>query len=238
MRPSPAVRPSPAMRPCPTCARGPAVPAAGGSGRVGQRDGGDVRAGGGRPRGVLGRAGQAAQLGDRADRGAGLEQPAVREVVRRRHPERGLQRLRPARRGRPRRPGRLLLRGRARRHPRDHVRAADRRGEAGGQRADRAGGEDRGPGGDLPADDPRGGGGDAGLRPDRRPAHGRVRRLLLRRAGLADPGLRGRGRDHRRRRLPPGRPVGAQAGRRRGPGQVPGRPRTCWSSGGPARTSR
>ena len=30
--------------------------------------------------------------------------------------------LRPARRGRPRRPGGLLLRGRARRHPRDHVR--------------------------------------------------------------------------------------------------------------------
>ena len=61
------------------------------------------------------------------------------------------------------------------------------------------------PGGDLSADDPRGGGRHAGLRPDRRTAHGRLRRLLRRRAVLPDPGLRGRGRDHRRRRLPPGR---------------------------------
>ena len=58
------------------------------------------------------------------------------------------------------------------------------------------------PGRDLPADDPRGRGGDAGLRPDRRAAHRGLRRLLRRRAGHPDPGLRGRGGDHRRRRLP------------------------------------
>ncbi len=34
--------------------------------------------------------------------GAGLVEPAVREVVRRRHPQRGVQLPRPARRGRPR----------------------------------------------------------------------------------------------------------------------------------------
>ena len=45
--------------------------------------------------------------------GPRLEQPAVREVVRRRQAERRVQLRRPARRGRPRRPGRLPLRGRA-----------------------------------------------------------------------------------------------------------------------------
>ena len=102
--------------------------------------------------------------------------------------------------------------------------AADHRGQAGGQRADRARREGRRPGRDLPADDPRGGGRHAGLRPDRRPAHGGLRRLLRRRAVHPDPGLRGRGRDHRRRRLPPGCPLGAQAGRRRGTERVPRRP--------------
>ena len=60
----------------------------------------------------------------------------------------------------------------------------------------------RRPGRDLHADDPRDGRRDARLRPDRRAAHGRLRRLLRRGAGRPDPGLRRQRRRHRRRRLP------------------------------------
>ena len=72
------------------------------------------------------------------------------------------------------------------------------------------------PGRHLHADDPRDGRGHAGLRPDRRPALGGVRRLLRRRAAHAHRRRRGQGRHHRRRRVPPRRAVRAQAGRRRG----------------------
>ena len=54
--------------------------------------------------------------------GPRLEQPAVRQVVRRRQAQRRVQLRRPPRRGRPRRPGRLPLGGRARRHPHHHLR--------------------------------------------------------------------------------------------------------------------
>ena len=70
----------------------------------------------------------------------------------------------------------------------------------------------------LHADDPRGGGGDARLRPHRRPAQRRVRRLLGAVAGRPDQRCRGQGAGDRRRRLPPWRGVPAQAGRRRGGG--------------------
>ena len=64
---------------------------------------------------------------------------------------------------------------------------------------------DRRPGRDLHADDPRGRRRDAGLRAPRRPAHRGLRRLLLRRARLPARRLRGQGRHHLRRRLPPRR---------------------------------
>ena len=52
------------------------------------------------------------------------------------------------------------------------------RGQQGGQRAQGARRRDRRPGRDLHADDPRAADRDARLRPDRRAAHGRLRRLL------------------------------------------------------------
>ncbi len=120
--------------------------------------------------------------------------PPVLQVVHGRQAQRGVQLRRPPRRGGPRGQGRDPLGRRARgRHPRHHLCAAQGRGVAGGQRADRAGRRGRRPGRDLHADDPRGDRRDAGLRADRRPAHGGVRRLLRRRAGLADRGLPGEG---------------------------------------------
>ena len=107
----------------------------------------------------------------------------------------------------------------------------------GGERADRAGRGRRRPGGDLPADDPRGGGRDAGLRPDRRHAQRGLRRLLRRRADQPDRGRQRQGGDHRRRRLPAGQAVGAEADRGRGGGATARRSSTCWWSAAPARTS-
>ena len=133
------------------------------------------------------------------------------------------------------------LGGRARDDTRDdHLRRAQGRGLQGGQRADRARRADRRPRRDLPADDPRDGHRDAGLRPPRRPAHGRLRRLLLRRARLPHRRLRRRRGHHLRRRLPPRRRRGAQAGGRRG--AAPSRRATAqraksWSCAAPARTS-
>ena len=79
---------------------GAALRAARRPGRERQRHGGGVRAGRGGPAGLLGRAGPAADLGHRADRDAGLVQPAVREVVRRRQAQRRVQLRRPPCRGR------------------------------------------------------------------------------------------------------------------------------------------
>ena len=73
------------------------------------------------------------------------------------------------------------------------------------------------PGQHLHADDPRAAGRDAGLRPHRRAAPRRVRRLLARRARRPHQRRRGQGAHHRRRRLPPRRrsfPLKAE--RRRG----------------------
>ena len=149
--------------------------------------------------------------------GARLGRPAVREVVRRRPHQRGVQLRRPARRGRQGRQGRAALGRRAGgRHPRHHLRRAEGPGLPGRQRPDRARRRDRRPGRDLPADDPRGRRGDAGLRAHRRTAHRGLRRLLLRGARLPRRRLRGEGDHHLRRWLPPRRAVGAQAGGRRG----------------------
>ena len=66
-------------------------------------------------------AGPPAALGQGVGPDAGLDQPAVREVVRGWPAQRGVQLPRPARRSRPRRQGRHPLGGRARRHPHHHV---------------------------------------------------------------------------------------------------------------------
>ena len=79
----------------------------------------------------------------------------------------------------------------------------------------------RRPGRDLPADDPRGDGGDARLRPHRRPALGRLRRLLGRGARLPHRRRQHQGGHHRGRRLPAGRTERAEAGRRRGARRSP-----------------
>ena len=127
--------------------------------------------------------------------------PPLRQVVRRRHPQRRRQLRRPPRRGRPGRPGGLPLGGRAGRHPDHHLRRPVGFGLPGGQRAERARRAGRRQGGHLPADDPRGRRGHAGLRPAGGAAHRGLRRLLGRRAAQPHPRLRRPLRDHRRRRL-------------------------------------
>ena len=68
---------------------------------------------------------------------------------------------------------------------------------------------------DLPADDPRGRRGDAGLRPHRRAAQRRLRRLLARRGEGAHGVCEREGAGHRRRRAPQGQDRADQVGRRR-----------------------
>ena len=69
------------------------------------------------------------------------------------------------------------------------------------------------------------------------PAHGRLRRLQRRGPGRPDPRLQGQGAGHGRRRLAPrqGRP--AQGERRRRRGRSARRSSTSWSTAGPARRS-
>ena len=184
-------------------------------------------------------AGRADRLG-RAVRGdARLVGPALREVVRRGQAQRGLQLRGPSRRGRQRRPGRPALGRRAGgRQAHAHLRRPQGRGLPGGQRPDRARRRDRRPGRDLHADDPRDGRRDAGLRPHRSAAHGGVRRLLGRRPRQPGQGLRGEGRHHRRRRLPPrcSRRPSSPPSTRRAPRPTVSSRRCSWS-GVPARTS-
>ena len=142
--------------------------------------------------------------------------PAVRQVVHRRRAQRRLQLRRPARRARPRRQGRLPLDRRARRHPDAHLRGPHARGQQGRQRAPRARRPEGRPRRDLHADDPGAADRDARLRPDRRAAHGRLRRVLRRGAVRPHQRLRGEGPDHRRRRLAARQEGRPQAPRRRG----------------------
>ena len=102
---------------------------------------------------------------------------------------------------RARRQGRLPLDRRARRHPDDHLRRPPARGLEGRERAQGARRADRRPRRDLHADDPGAADRDARLRPDRRAAHGRLRRLQRRGARRPDRGHPGQAAHHRRRRL-------------------------------------
>ena len=91
--------------------------------------------------------------------------------------------------------------------PRDHLAGCERRGSRR----------------DLHVDDARGGRGDARMRPHRRGALGRVRRVRRRGAALPDRRRAGEAGHHRRRPVPPRLGDGAQAGRRRGRRALPQR---------------
>ena len=138
----------------------------------------------------------------------------------------------------PGRQGGVPLGGRARRHPHHHLRRPPPRGAALRQRAEGPRRRQGRPRLHLHADDPRAPGRDAGLRPHRRAALGRVRRLQPRLADRPHQRRRVQGRDHRRRRLPPRRAVPAQAERRRR-ARRPRRRSSTWSScGGSTSPSR
>ena len=202
-------------------AGGRAVRAAGRVPRAGAalRPGG-LRAGGGRPGGLVDAPGdRAARLGRGADQGARRLQPALLRVVRRRQAQRLGELPRPPRRGGPRRPRRLPLARGGGRGARRHLRRAARRRAALRQRASRLRDREGRRGRHLPADDPRGRRRDAGLRADRRPPQRRLRRLLGRVGARADGVLRGEGAGHRRRRPPQGQDRADQAGRRRADGR-------------------
>ena len=164
--------------------------------------------------------------------------PAVRQVVRRRQAQRRLQLRRSPRRERPRRQGRLPLDRRARRHADDHLRRSAARGEQGGQRAARARHPDRRPGRDLHADDPGAADRDARLRPDRRAAHGRLRRLLRRGARRPHRGFPGQAGHHRGRRLAPRQAGDLKPAVDEALLQTPDRSSTCSSCDASATPSR
>ena len=138
--------------------------------------------------------------------------------------------------GRARRQGRLLLGRRAGRPPHDHLRRTARRGLPLRQRAEGTRRQARRPRRDLHADDPRTADRDARLRPDRRAAHRRLRRLLRRGAAptasttprrsvviTADGGFRR------------GRPCGAEGASRRSAGRDARRRARRSSCAAPAR---
>ena len=174
-----------------------------------------LRARRGRPRGVLGRAGRPAGLGQALGHGHDLG-PPLGEVVRGRPAQRVVQLPRPARRGRRRGQGRVLLGGRARRGAGDHLPGTPRRRLPVRERPQgprRAQGR---PSRDLPGHDPRAPGRDARVRSDRGAALGRLRWLLIGGPPRSHQRRRGQGLDHRRRWLSPRRRRAAEGQRGRG----------------------
>ena len=144
-----------------------------------------------RPRGVLGRRRDRASLWRTpADPVLDDSQSAVLPVVPRRRAEHLRERPGPPRRGRPRRPDRAGLRQPGHRHasaPTPTPSCSTRWRPSPVRCAGLGVGQGR-PGRHLPADGAGGRGGDAGLRPARRGALGRVRRVRGQRAG--GPGRR------------------------------------------------
>ena len=142
---------------------------------------------------------------------------AICEVVPGRHAQHLLQLRRSPRRGRPGREGRLLLGGRARgRAADDHVRRSPARGGPARQRAEEARRRQGHGGRDLHGHGARGPGRDARVRAPRRPAHGRLRRLLGRLAVRPSERHGLRGADHPGRGVAQGAAGAAEAERRRG----------------------
>ena len=163
----------------------------------------------------------------------------VREVVPRREAERVLQLRRPARRGRARGEGRVLLGGRAGgRPPLGHLCRSVAGGDAARERAQVARRREGHAGRDLHGDDPGAAGRDARVRAARGAAHRRLRRVLGGVALVADGGHGLRGADH------PGRGVAArddraaEGDRRRGDGRRAARCARASSSGGRAARRR
>ena len=142
------------------------------------------------PERLLVRRGAGHPLADRAVDRPRREPRAVLPVVPRRRPEHLRERARPARRRRPRRPGRADLRQPGHRHPAHvHLCRAARPGRDLRRRpVPRSACEQGRPGRHLPADGARGRRRDAGLRPARCGALGGLRRLRGQRAGGADRG--------------------------------------------------
>ena len=196
-----------------------------------------LRARRGRPRGVLGRAGRPAGLGQALGHGHDLG-PPLGEVVRGRPAQRVLQLPRPARRGRRRRQGRVLLGGRARRGAGDHLPGAPRRRLPVRERPQGARRAQGRPGRDLPGHGPRAPGRDARVRSDRGAALGRLRWLLIGGPPRSHQRRRGQGLDHRRRWLSPRRRRAAEGQRGRGGPASARRSSTSSRSGGPAESTR
>ena len=195
-------------------AGGASLPAAAGVRGAGERAARDLRP---RLRGVLGARGPRARHLVRALHEALRVGAAVRQVVPRRQAERRLQLRRPPRRGRERRQGRLPLGGRARgRAADDHFRRPPGRGRQARERAQEARRREGHARRDLHGDGPRGAGRDARLRAARRAAHGRLRRLLGRRARRPAERHGLRGADHPGRGPAQRRHGAAEAQRRRG----------------------
>ena len=164
----------------------------------------------------------------RADQRARRLQPAVLPMVPGRLAQHLLQRPRPPRARRARRPGGPDLRQSRDEHAADlHLRRAARQGRHLRGRARLAGGREGRPRGRLHADGPRGRGRDARVRASRRHPLGRLRRVRAGRAGRADRGRQADG--HRRRQLrhraQPGRRVQADAGCRARPQRAQARVR-------------
>jgi hypothetical protein len=200
---------------------GPGLRAPRGLPRPGDRPGSlALRACRGRPRGVLGRAGRAADLVLALGSGHDVD-PAVGDVVRGGNAERLLQLPGPPRRGRRGRQGRLPLGGRARRGAHDHLQGAARRGLPIRERPEVARCREGRSRGDLPRHGARAPRRDARLRPDRRAPLGRLRRLLRGVPPRSDQRRRGEDRDHRRRWVPTRRRRPAEGQHRRRGRRVP-----------------
>ncbi len=180
----------------------------------------DLRAGRRRLRGLVGELGARARVGGAVGAGARLE-PALGQMVRRRQDQRLLQLPRPPRRGRERRPRRLLLGGRGRRAAHDHLLRPARDDEPVRERAEGPGRRARRPRRDLHADGPRGAGRDAGMRAHRRAALGRVRRVLRPGRGRPHQRLRGEGAGDRRLLAAARQAAPDEGERRRDPAELP-----------------
>ena len=161
-----------------------------------------LRAGGTRPRGVLGVVRRGTRVVAALGHGARVE-PAAREVVRRRHAQRQRQLPRPPRPTTARRNKAALIWEGEPGDSRDaDLLAAAPRGEPLRQRPEGARRPPRRPRGHLHADGARAAGRDARVRPDRRRAQRRLRRLQRRVAARPDQRRAGQGARHGRRRLP------------------------------------
>ena len=197
----------------------------------------DLHRGAAELREVLGGARPRASLVQALEEGARVE-AALREVVRRRQAQRGLQLHRSPRERPAQDEGCAHLGGRAGRFAGPDLLGSLPRGQSLRGRAEAARRPQGRPDHHLHADGPGAADRDAGLRADRRRPQRHLRRLLARGGPRADPRRRVDAGDHRRRRLSPRRHGAAQEEhRRRAARSAPtSRPSSCSSA--PASRSR